>query len=451
MTTFKRLTDGPRPWLVAGIIILLAWAGWWAGSLLAHPLPRLLSGSAVRPDTGITYILIWPFLGLDFHHNYAAVSSWLHGVNPYLHISGDPMNQHYIYPPFTLAAFLWVALFPPESVSTHLTIPRPDGDYTFPICFPAIFLWMAMIVLIVGFAAWQSWRVRQRLQLPALPLPFMLAAALISYPVMFELERGNCDVLPLLAIAVLVFALESQRRMTADLIAGLCAAVAAGIKPYAVILFLGLVALRRYRAAGVGMGVFALLVMALRSLFVPWFEIFRTSADLHTSGYMDYSHSLVVHWPLIWRDLGLPVLARVPAVPVIGGLVLLIVLWVSWKVFRSRPVTVLAWPYLLWLTTMATLFSTVANDYGLLFLPLAVLAAWDRRDAWGTQLCVLPMLLWWQPLYIGLTGLPWLVIKVASIMLIGHLVVRRFGSAVAGADREARGERTGSQESAIPA
>ncbi|HUJ45277.1 MAG TPA: glycosyltransferase family 87 protein [Opitutaceae bacterium] len=451
MTTFKRFADGPRPWLVAGIIILLIWAGWWTASVLAHPLPRLVSGSAVHPDRGITYILIWPFLGLDFHHNYAAVSSWLHGANPYLHISGDPMNQVYIYPPLTLVAFLWVAFFPPESVSTRLAIPRPDGDFTFSICFPAIFLWMAAIVVIVGFAAWHSWRVRQRLGLPPLPLPFLWAAALISYPVMFELERGNCNVLPLLGIAVLVLALGSRQRLAGDVVAGLSAAAATGIKPYAVILFLGLVALRRYRAAGVGLGAFALLVLALRSLFVPWFEIFRSSAQLQTAGYMDFSHSLVVHWPLMWTDLGLPAVARVPAVPVVGGLVLLVILWVSWRMFRSRPAPALAWPYLLWLTTMATLFSSVAHDYGLLCLPLAVLAAWDRRDSWRTQLCVLPMLLWWQPLYIGLSGLPWLLIKVASILLIGQLVVRRSEVTIPPANQAARSEGAGSPVSAVPA
>lgn len=450
MTTFKRLIDGPRPWLVAAIIILLAWAGWWGGSLLARPLPRLLSGSADRPDTGITYILIWPFLGLDFHHNYAAVSSWLRGGNPYLHISGDPMNQHYIYPPLTLVAFAWVGLFPSESVSTQLTILRPDGDFTFPICFPAIFLWMAIIVLIVCFAAWQSWRVRQRLQLPALPLLFVVAGSLISYPVMFELERGNCNVLPLLAIAVLVFALESRHRLMGDFVAAICVVVAAGIKPYAVILFLGLVALRRYRAAGVGAGMFALQVIILRSLFAPWFGIFRSSAGIQTSGYMDFSHSLVVHWNLIWTDLGLPVFARIPAVPVVGSLVLLVVLGVSWRVFRFRPAPVLAWPYLLWLVTMATLVSTVAHDYGLLCLPLAVLATWDRRDSWRTQLCLLPMLLWWQPLYLGLTGLPWLLLKVASIMLIGQLVVRRLGPAVVGGGREDQEMESVSQRSGLP-
>ena len=451
MTSFKRFTDGPRPWLAAGIIILLIWAGWWAGSVLAHPLPRLLSGSATHPDRGITSMLIWPFLGLDFHHNYAAVSSWLHGANPYVHISGDPMNDNYIYPPLTLVAFLWVGLLPPESVSTRLAIPRSGGDFAFSVCFPAIFLWMAMIVLIVGFAAWRSWRVRQRLELPALPLPFLLAAALISYPVMFELERGNCDVVPLLAIVALCIALESRRRLAGDVVAGLCVAAAAGVKPYAAILLLGLVALRRYRAASFGVAVFALLVVALRSLFAPWFEIFRASGAFQTPNYMDFSHSLVVHWPLIWSDLGLPAVARVPPVPVVGSVVLAVILWVSWRVFRARPPAAVGWPYLLWLTATATLFSSVAHDYSLIFLPLAVLAAWDRRDPWRTQLCLLPMLLWWQPLYLGLHGLPWLLLKVASILLIGQLIRRRTEENSTPAIQAAGSGGGARPESAVPA
>jgi hypothetical protein len=52
--------------------------------------------------------------------------------------------------------------------------------------------------------------VRDRLRLPGLPVPFILGAALLSYPGMFEIERGNCDVLPLLAVALLLPALASR-------------------------------------------------------------------------------------------------------------------------------------------------------------------------------------------------------------------------------------------------
>ncbi len=428
-------TRGPRPLLFAGIILLLVWAGWWGGSVLAKPMPRLLSGAPDHPDHGITYLVIWPFLGLDFQHNYAAVNAWLEGGNPYVHIRWDPMNQYYIYPPLTLLAFTWAGLFPPAHASLHLTVPAFNGEITFPICFPPIFIWMAVITLIVAGAAWQSWRVRRRLALPDLPLPFVLAAALLSYPVIFETERGNCNVLPLLAITLLIPGLAHRYRLLGDLGVALCAAFAAGIKPYAVVLLLGLLALRRFRAAAFAAGLLAMQVGLLHSMFALWLGIARDASSFRVTNYLDSSHSLPAHWNLIWRDLGLPALARVPPLVVVGSLVLAVVLAVSWRVFRARPTAAVAWPYLLWLTTMATLTSTVAHDYNLLFLPLAVLAAWDHRDPWWAQLCLLPMALWWQPLYLGITGLPWLILKVAGILLVGVVIVRRLQPAPASEGR----------------
>jgi hypothetical protein len=346
MNLLRRFAGGPRFFLVAGIVLLLLWAGWW-GISLAQPVPRLWPGPAPGPADRITYIHIWPFVGIDFQHNYAAVNSWLAGHNPYVVIADDPMNAHYVYPPLTLVAFAWAGLFPPDSVTTYLPFEGPVSDTPFPYCRPAIFLWMAVIVLIVGFAAWRSWRVRERLRLPALPLPFILGAALLSYPVMFELERGNCDVLPLLAVALLIPALASRQRLTGDLLAAVCVALATGIKAYPGILLLGLIALRRFRAV--------------------------------------------------------------------------------------------AWPYLLWLTTMGTLVNTTAYDYSLIFLPLAALAAWSHRDPWWIHLCLLPALFWWQPFYLGVTGLPWLLLKVAGLFLVGLLVIRRLPLTAAPRANPARG------------
>lgn len=430
MNLYRRLTAGPRLFRVAGIVLLLLWAGWW-GISLARPVPRLWPGPAGGAGHRITYLLIWPFVGLDFQHNYAAVNSWLAGHDPYVAIVDDPMNEHYIYPPLTLFAFIWTGLFPPDSVTTYVPFAGPFSDTPFPYCRPAIFLWMAASVLIVGFAAWQSWRARERLGLPALPLPFILGAALLSYPVMFELERGNCDVLPLLAVALLLPALTSRHRLTGDLLAAACVAFAVGIKAYPGILLLGLLALRRFRAAALAAGLLFLQIVVLWQPFSQWFATTRAEANFSSSVYMDYSHSLAVHWKLLWTDLGVPALGQIRGEPPVDLLVLAAVLAVSWKVFRSKPEAAVAWPYLLWLTTMGTLVNVTAYDYSLIFLPLAVLAAWSPRDPRRTQLCLLPMLLWWQPFYLGVTGPPWLLLKVASIFLVGCLVIRRLPPAAA--------------------
>ena len=56
-----------------------------------------------------------------------------------------------------------------------------------------------------------------------------------SYPAMFELERGNCNVLPLLAIVGIAQLLQRPRRTWAtDAGIAACVAVAAGIKAFVV-------------------------------------------------------------------------------------------------------------------------------------------------------------------------------------------------------------------------
>lgn len=424
MSRFQGILRGPRLLLAVGVLLLFAWTLWW-GVSVARPLPRLWPGPPLTNHERITNILIWPFVGVDFQHNYAAVNSWLAGHNPYVVIVGDPMNLHYVYPPLALFAFSWAGLFPPKSVHTWLQMPGVANEAPFPYCRPAIFLWMAAIVLIAAYAAWRTWRARRDLRLSPLPLPFILGAALISYPMMFELERGNCDVLPLLALTLMIPALSSRHRLAGDVLAAACVAFATGIKAYPGILLLGLVALRRYRAAAFSAALLLVQVAVLWHPFLQWFSIVRGESGISTSGYMFFSHSLLVHWKLMASSLGIPALARIPGQPVVMALVLAAVLAVSWKVFRVRPETALAWPYLLWLVTMGTMVNVIAQDYSLIYLPFAVLAAWDARDSWWSQLVLLPMLVWWLPLSTGLDGLPLLLVKVLGIFLVGWLVARR--------------------------
>lgn len=420
----RQTTQGPRPFLAIGVLLLLTWAVWW-GVSVARPLPQLWPGPAFSTGDRATNILIWPFIGADFQHNYAAVNSWLVGYDPYVAIAGDPMNLHYVYPPLTLFAFSWTGWFPPHTVHKWVRYAGGVNEHPFPYCLPAVFLWMTAIVLVALLAAWRSWRVRQGLHLADLPLPFVLGFALISYPMMFELERGNCDVLPLLALALLVPALARRHRLSGDLFAALCVAFATGIKAYPGILILGLLVLRRFRAAALSAALLVVQVLVLWHPFREWFAIVHHEGELTTPSYMFFSHSLIVHWKLMWASLGLPGLSRIPAQPVVGALVLAMVLTVSWKVFRSRAGPELAWPYLLWLTTMGTLANVVAQDYSLIYLPFALLAVWDPRDPWPVQLALLPMIAWWLPLFIGLDGLPLLLVKVAGIFLVGCLVIRR--------------------------
>ncbi len=434
-----------------GFALLLVWLCWLGASLSQQPLPKAIPHQADYLNGRLTNVHFMPFMGLDFHANYAAVRTWRQGGDPYTHVTGDPANHNYVYPPLTLLAFSWVNLFSP---TLDLRAIGPGGAMvSFTTSVPAIITWLLISIAIFVVAALHSSFTRRELGLPHIPVPFVLAATLASYPVLFELERGNCNVLPLLALLVLVAALGWPRRLRGDLVAGLCVALATGIKPYALILLLGLLALRRFRAAA-----FAVAWLALQALvLLPDLRRFLTVALIENQTslpiYLDFSHSVIAHWSLLWRDLGWPQLAQLPAQPIMGGLLLLAMIYVSWQVHRRAVGLALAWPFLLWLAGTATMIFPVANDYNLLFIPLAALAAWNAADSWRIQLCVAAILPWWQPFHFGLTDLAWLLLKSASVVLLGALILRRLDDAplVPPAEPAPEPVATSDHESAVPA
>src|SRR5262249_1815210 len=112
----------------------------------------------------------------------------------------------------------------------------------------AIVIWSAVVIALGCLGVVAAWRTRRRLDLWDVPLPFLLAALLCSWPMTFELERGNCDVLVLLLLVVAA-ALLRRPAGWLDVLAGAGLALATWIKVYPGLLFLGLVALRRGRAA----------------------------------------------------------------------------------------------------------------------------------------------------------------------------------------------------------
>jgi hypothetical protein len=185
------------------------------------------------------------------------------------------------------------------------------------------------------------------------------------------------------------------------------------------------VALRRFRAAGFAVAWLGVFCLTLWSDVERWLEVAKDSTAIQQTNYLSFSHSLISHWPLLARDFGLSQLAAWNPTFVSGGGMLVVALLVSWRVFQSSNHRAITWPYLLWLAAIATFVSPVAQDYNLLFIPLAILAICRRRDSWFSQVCVLLVLPWWQPLFLGLSGLPWFLLKLVSVILIGWLVVER--------------------------
>jgi hypothetical protein len=413
-----------RRWLTtAGVLLLLTWGAWWFASL-RQPAPHLLGGSPIGTTERFTTIPSWSLIGLDFQHNYGGVDAWLHGENPYRAMGNDPMNARYIYPPLTLGAFAWTGAFP-ISKAIPVRLLRPDGEFTFLYSLKAIYAWLVASVAICVLAAWRSWRARDQRKLSPLPLLLIAGATLLSYPVMFELERGNCNVLPLLAIVGVVGLLARPRSWAADFGLAACVVLAAGIKAYPGILILGLVALRHFRAALLAGGLLLALVAGTWSAHASWLGIMRELTADNATSYYEYAHSLAMHWRILWRDLHLAGLAQIPATPAVAAAVLVIVAQVSWRVFKSKTPANHAWPFLLWLTAMGTFVNKLSIDYNLIFVPFALFALWNARDRWWTHLVVLACALWCQPFYLGLSGATLLLLKFLSVAAVGQLICYR--------------------------
>jgi Glycosyltransferase family 87 len=379
--------------LAAGVVLLLAFAALWAWSLHDNRL------HGVRH----TWMPVVPHLGWDFLCNYQATRAWHAGINPYREPYGDPQGVEYCYPPLVMYLFAWCRLVSPRQ---------------------AVLIWTAVVVALGSLGVVAAWRTRRRLGLWDVPLPFLLAALLCSWPMTFELERGNCDVLVLL---LLVAAAAVLRRPAAwlDVAAGAALALATWIKIYPGLLVLGLLALRRGRAvAG-----FAVAFVALGVADLPgtrlYVETVRGYVGRYDVGFHVAAHTLTTHWRHYWQHTRYEALAHIPGALAAGAILLPLALAVSWRVFRcGRPRDVL-YPYFLWLTALATFLPPVANDYNLIFLLLAALAVWDRRDPVWVHCLMAAFLFVWQPVAVSIGPMLFFSFKLGGLGAVGVSLLGR--------------------------
>jgi hypothetical protein len=380
------------------VLFLALWAVWWGIALWNLELPFAARTWMVQPAFGADF---WT------QPDYAARMWLLDEKDPY-----EVRTHLFHYPPIVIRLFLW---------TPFLTVPA------------AMRIWIAVLVALVVWATVAAWRERRAGALSNLPLPVALALVLFSFPVVFQLERANFD---LITLGVMLAALPLLRKRTAaaEFAAGALLAVGPWVKIYPGFIGVGLLALRRWRAlAGfvvAGVGIFAAAPSeTLRSFDRLKDAIERTKWNAPYVPYGTWSHSLSMGWDAVARGAGKRAFGRflrsIPGEAVALVLVLVPLAWISFLVFRSRRRDELAFSYLLWLVSLASFVPQIANDYSLAFLPLAAVGTLGKDDDLGTWLLFGAGIVSLQPFALPITGLPLLVFKVCGVTAVGMSLARR--------------------------
>jgi Glycosyltransferase family 87 len=384
-------------WSLIGLTALGAWSCWWRVNLQRN----------VLVGAEYTWIPGWPYLGLDFLNNYLASRHWLEAGDPYREFFGDPLDRKFCYPPLVLPTFAWCAWFSPARAVKVFTVA---------------------LTVMAAIGVWCACRSRHRLGMHPLPFLTVLAVVLCSTPVLYALERGNYDLVVLMPILLAGWALE-DKNWWRDSLAGVALAFATGIKLYPGLLVLSLLPMRRFRAFGV-----CTMAGLIMLMFHPGdYGQFRANVeemvaanDTRITHFLAWSmHSLTASWSMLvepWssaRLTQLPGLAAALAIlgPGIG--------MVCWRLGRCAEPGRVALPFFLWLTAAATFLPPVANDYSLVFLPLAIVATWDRRDTPLVHVAMGVALLWWQPWQLAVGPRLLIVGKIAAVLAVGLSLLTR--------------------------
>jgi hypothetical protein len=380
---------------VLGAVLIFVWVAWWTGNVRHGRMTR----------SRLTWVPALASLSGDFLVSIDHVARVrLAGGDAY---AADWVCERFPYPPLVPAVFSWVALMSPGAAAA---------------------VWTAALGVLSALGGFAAWATRRRLGIADLPPSFVIALVLFSSPVLFAAERGQCDLLvvpPLLACASLLRRPSGR----AQGIAGGALALAAWVKFYPGAAVLGLLASRRWTAvigfAVVGLAIGAVdangVLQALRNTSHP-IEMYRVVVP---GQIVPWVHSLSGTWRALWVDTAWAQLGRVNGVLAASAVVLPVVAWVTLAVARgARGASVLD-AYLLWITAAATVLPGAANDYNFVFLPMAILAVWDRRDHPLVHMAMAIALLALQPFAFLVSGRALLIFKLAGLAAAGYCVGRR--------------------------
>lgn len=400
--------------IVLSYVSIAVWFLWWGGNLSRFKLQF----------ADVSWLPIYQFLGLDYYHNHFAAAAWLQGINPYVHDFGDPRGL-YSYPPVVLPLFSWVALVPDFQVAARL--------------------WALFIAAACACGLWLIRRFRRTEGWSDISVVSMLALVLWSAPVVFAMERGNCDVLVLICVLLAAVALSQSARWSLELLAAVLLALAATIKIYPLMAFVALFALRRYRVMILmGFGIAMLLLpfgemnqqlltvaqTAQSSRINPVLEFVQwLRGDLTPHAVGDYSNGMLLWgslhspgnwWPALWVRVGIDSIAAWPLLAVQIATLAPVTVWGCWRIFHADDPARLSLPILLWIMTLATFWMPLSHDYNLIFLPLLMLTLWDSREPWWVQALVFMSVPWWLPF--GPSGYDWALARVLLKLLSLHVV-----------------------------
>jgi hypothetical protein len=359
----------------AGMVLALVLVGFWVYGLV----------QSVRQDR--LYLGDWtwtfanPTLADDFHYHIDHTARVL-AAGGSIESETDIFCRLFPYPLMIPRMFRWVAWMGPRA---------------------AVAVWTGALALIFVAGAGAASRSRARLGLTPLPFPWMLVLVLYATPMLSAIERGQCDPLTVLFLVGASALLRSERRPgLAETASGGLLGLAAWIKFYPGLVIVPLVALRKWRAA------LAFLVVA-GSIGVMDFSTTlraigngREIAESNTTSVTWLSpvqHAVSTFWPHFWGSTPLRGLSKLPGPAVsvlLLGPMLAVVCGRCWRL-GPRVAGAVALPLLLWVVAMGTFALPYSNDYNLIFLPLAVLAVFDRGDPVWVSMALGLLALSWQP------------------------------------------------------
>jgi hypothetical protein len=223
--------------------------------------------------------------------------------------------------------------------------------------------------------------------------------------------------------------LFEKKDARAEFLAGCILAVGFWVKLYPGLMGLGLLSLRRYRAAaGFIVGIIVIFLIwpkeTISSFDILHLAVARMKFLTTLEPMAPWSHSFSVAWVKVALAIS-PKLMAIPGDAVAAAVVLLMSGSVCWKLYRSPGCEALAYPLLLWLNALGSSVGVIANDYSLAFLPIAAVAVHSFRDPWFVRIAMGLLVIWWQPFDLHIPAGVMLVIKVLGLASVGASLVYR--------------------------